>query len=246
MKNVSILPSLLTTGNLFCGAFAMVLALNNKIYSASWFLFVAMFFDLIDGQVARLKNVATKFGMEYDSLADLISFGCAPAIMVYTGYLKDTGRMGIALFFIYIACTALRLARFNTQKASQQKVSFVGLPSPASSGFIASVFILNNEYSFVILAKIMPVLILILSALMISNFEFPAVGILSLWKKKPFVNLVALILFGMVAFLHFELALFLCFFGYVLSGLFGIAWKKKFILQTLGKGVAERSGHEAV
>lgn len=246
MKKVSILPSLLTTGNLFCGTLSIILSLNNKAYSASWVILAAIFFDFLDGQVARLKNMATKFGVEYDSLADLVSFGCAPAVMVYMVYLKGMGRMGTALFFVFVACTALRLARFNTIKSLPQKISFMGLPTPASSGFISSLFIINNEYPIIMLNKIMPVLVIVLSALMISTFEYPAMGILTLWKKKPFINLVALILCGTMAFLHVELVLFICFFCYILSGLFAGTWRKKLILQSAGKSIAERSGHETV
>lgn len=240
MKKISLLPSLFTTGNLFCGSYAIVLVLNDKIVPGAWFILVAIFFDFLDGQVARLKNMATRFGLEYDSLADLVSFGFAPAIMMYLVYLKDMGRMGIALFFIYIACTALRLARFNTQKIAPQKISFLGLPTPASSGFIASVFILNYKYPCPILNRIMPVLMLVLAALMVSTFRYPALGILNLWKKKPFLNLVAVILCGTMVFLHLELFLFLCFSGYVLFGIVGWKW------MVLPKFIIERSEHEIV
>lgn len=241
MKKVSLLPSLFTTGNLFCGSYAVVLILNGKLLPAAWFILAAIFFDFLDGQVARLKKVATRFGLEYDSLADLVSFGFAPAVIVYMISLKDLGRLGIALFFIYIACTALRLARFNTQKAVPQKISFLGLPTPASSGFISSIFILNNKYPCDILFRILPVLILILAALMVSTFNYPALGMLNLWKKKPFLNLVIVILCGTMVFLHLELFLFLCFAAYVLSGIVGRRWG---IIPQPGKQFAERSSHE--
>lgn len=243
MKKISLLPSLFTTGNLFCGAYAIMLTLNGRILLGAWFILAAIFFDFLDGQIARLKNMATRFGMEYDSLADLVSFGFAPALMVYLIFLKDLERMGFALFFIYITCTALRLARFNTQKVPQQKINFIGLPTPASSGFISSIFILNHEYPLNILNHIMPILILILSALMVSTIKYPALGILNLWKKKPFLNLVALILCSTMIFLHLELFLFLCFTGYVLSGIFG---GKLGFVSLVGKSVIERSEHEIV
>lgn len=243
MKKISLLPSLITTGNLFCGAYAIILVFNGNILAGAWFILAALFFDFLDGQVARLKHMATKFGLEYDSLADLVSFGLAPATICYFTFLKDMGRMGIALFFIYIVCTALRLARFNTQKIPQQKINFVGLPTPASSGFIASVFILHHEYPYDIFIHIMPILILILSALMVSTIRFPAMGILNLWKKKPFLNLVAIILCGTMVFLHLELSLFLCFMGYILFGIVGLKWK---IMQSMEKQITERSEHEIV
>lgn len=243
MKRISLLPSLFTTGNLFCGAYAVVLGLEGKILLGAWFILAAIFFDFLDGQVARLKNMATRFGLEYDSLADLVSFGFAPSIIVYVTFLSNMGRMGIALFFIYITCTALRLARFNTQKIIPQKISFQGLPTPASSGFIASVFILNNKYPVDFLIHIMPILLLILSALMVSTFKYPALGIFNLWKKKPFLNLVAIILCGTMVFLHLEVFLFLCFVGYILLGIVGWRWM---VIQGMEKQIMERSRHEMV
>lgn len=243
MKKISLLPSLITTGNIFCGVYAIILVFNGNVLKSAWFILAAMFFDLMDGQVARLKNMATKFGVEYDSLADLVSFGFAPATICYFTFLKDMGRMGIALFFIYIACTALRLARFNTQKFPQQKIDFIGLPTTASSGFIASVFILHHEYPYSIFIHVMPVVMLILSALMVSTIRYPALGILNLWKKKPFLNLVAIILCGTMVFLHLELFLFLCFMGYVVFGIVGLKWK---IMQSVEKQIMERREHEMV
>lgn len=241
MKKISLLPSLFTTGNIFCGSYAIVLILNEKILSGAWFILAAIFFDFLDGQVARIKNMATRFGVEYDSLADLLSFGFAPAIMVYITFLKDMGRIGVALFFIYIACTALRLARFNTQKIVPQKISFIGLPTPASSGFVAALFIIHNEYHFKFMAHTIPVLVLILAALMVSTFRYPALGIFNLWKKKPFLNLVAIVLCSTMVFLHLELFLFLCFTGYIL---FGIIGKKWLTISSVEKQILERSKHE--
>lgn len=242
MKNVPLLPSLFTTGNLFCGALAVVFAINNNVYASAWCIMAAICFDFLDGQVARLKNMATKFGVEYDSLSDLVSFGFAPAIMVYLVYLREMGRMGTALFFVYIACTALRLARFNSQKSAPQKINFTGLPCPGASGFIAAVFIVIHKYPVDIAAKVMPILVLVMAALMVSTFKYPALGILKFWKKSPFFNLVAIILCGAMIFLQPELFVFLCFLIYVLSGIVGT---KMFAIQPVGKFSAERSGDES-
>jgi CDP-diacylglycerol--serine O-phosphatidyltransferase len=243
MKDVPLLPSLFTTGNLFCGTLAVVLALNNNFFAAAWLLLVSIVFDLLDGQIARLKNMSSRFGFEYDSLSDLVSFGVAPAIMAYLAYLKDMGRLGTALFFIYIACTALRLARFNSQKAAPQKFNFSGLPTPGASGFIAAVFIVTHKYPFAMAGRIMPIIILALSALMVSTFKYPATGVLNLWKRNPFFNLVALILCGAMIFLQPEVFVFLCFLGYVLSGFVG--WKL-FNINSESKSVPERSENESV
>lgn len=243
MKNVPLLPSLFTTGNLFCGALAIVLSLNNNFFAASWCILIAIVFDLLDGQIARLKNMSSKFGVEYDSLSDLVSFGVAPGIMVYMSYFKEMGRLGTMLFFIYIACTALRLARFNAQKAVTQKISFSGLPTPGASGFIASIFIVIHKYPVVGLDRVIPFVVLILSALMVSNFKYPATGLLNLWKRSHFFNLVAVILCGAMIFLQPELFVFLCFLGYVFSVLAGA---KLYNFNNQGKTVIERSEHESV
>jgi len=242
MKDVPLLPSLFTTGNLFCGTLAIALSLNNNFFPAAWLILVAIVFDLLDGQVARLKNMSSRFGFEYDSLADLVSFGVAPAIMVYLGYLKNMGRLGTALFFIYIACTALRLARFNSQKAAPQKLNFSGLPTPGASGFIAGIFILIHKYPLNIVGHFVPIIVLILSALMVSTFKYPATGVLNLWKRNPFFNLVAVILCGAMIFLQPEVFVFLCFLGYVLSGFFGWKWAD---MTPVGKSISERGEHES-
>lgn len=219
MKQIYLLPNLLTTGNLFCGVYAIVLALNGRFLASAWVILAAIFFDFLDGQVARLKKATTRFGLEYDSLADLVSFGLAPIVIVYLGFLKGMGRIGVGLVFIYIACAALRLARFNAQKATLEKVSFIGLPTPAAGGFIASgiIFVSNNSYSAWI--HLGPIIVLALSFLMVSAFKYPGLRVLNLWKKRPFLNLVTIILCGSMIFLHLELFLFLCFLGYALIGL---------------------------
>lgn len=220
MKHIYLLPSLLTTGNLFCGTYAIIQTLNGNPVVASWSILMAIFFDFLDGQVARLKNSSTKFGLEYDSLADLISFGVAPAIIVYLLLMKGMGRIGFALVFIYLVCVALRLARFNSQKPTTKKLDFIGLPSPAAGGFIASSVILITKHSYSMWKISVFIIMLTLSFLMISSFRYPSLKVLNLWKKRPFLNLVAVILCGTMMFLHLELFLFICFFGYVSIGIF--------------------------
>ena len=243
MKKVALLPSLFTTGNLFCGVYAIILALNGRDTASAWFIIVAIIFDFLDGQIARFKNVVSQFGFEYDSLADLISFGIAPALLLYLFVLKGLGRIGSVLVFAYIACAALRLARFNTQKVTQHKPDFAGLPAPAAGGFLATIFILNYKYPCPLLIKFTPVIMFILAMLMVSAWRYPAMGTFNLWKKKPFLNLVTVILCGTVAFLQLELFLFFCGLGYILFGILGRKWMA---IPSIKKSMVKRSEHEVV
>ncbi|HBO11299.1 MAG TPA: CDP-diacylglycerol--serine O-phosphatidyltransferase, partial [Halieaceae bacterium] len=137
-RGVYLLPNLFTTGALFCGFYAVVAALRGDFESAPIAIFFALVFDGLDGRIARLTNTASKFGGEYDSLADMVSFGVAPALVVFSWALGDLGKLGWSAAFIYVACAALRLARFNTQVDSADKNYFTGLASPAAACIMAS------------------------------------------------------------------------------------------------------------
>jgi CDP-diacylglycerol--serine O-phosphatidyltransferase len=136
-SGIYILPNAITTIALFAGFFAIVQAMNNKFALAASAVFVAMVFDALDGRVARLTRTQSPFGAEYDSLSDMVSFGAAPALVIYEWALKGMGRMGWVAAFVYCACAALRLARFNTNIGVIDKRYFQGLPSPAAAGLIA-------------------------------------------------------------------------------------------------------------
>jgi len=197
------------------------MALGDRLPFAARFILIAMFFDFFDGLVARLKKATTKFGQEYDSLADLVSFGVAPAIMIYLAALRNAGRLGMGVVFIYVACTALRLARFNIQKVSVQKRYFLGMPTPAAAGCVASVLLFNSAHPLPFANIFLPLLAILLSFLMVSTFKYPAIGMLNLSKKKPFINLVIVILCGAIALFQLELFLLLCFSAYLVLGLIG-------------------------
>lgn len=218
MKKVDLLPSLLTTCNLFCGVYAIIMGLGGKVEYAAKLIFVAMFFDFFDGLVARLKKASTKFGVEYDSLADLVSFGMAPVLIVYSNYIANTGRFGVGLVFIYIACTALRLARYNVQKVSVQRRYFVGMPAPAAAGFISAVVLFIRVNNLPQLASLLPMIIVLLSFLMVSTFKYPSISVLNLGKKKPFIYLVVFVVCGSIALFQLELFLLLFFISYFLLG----------------------------
>ena len=137
-RGIYLLPSIFTTFALFAGFYSIIASVNGEFTLAAISIMVAMLWDALDGRVARLTNTQSAFGAEYDSLSDLVSFGVAPALLVYLWSLSDLGRIGWLAAFIYLACAALRLARFNTQVGAADKRYFQGLPSPAAAGVIAS------------------------------------------------------------------------------------------------------------
>lgn len=134
-RGIYLLPNLVTTGALFCGFYAIIAALSGELELACTAIVIAGFLDALDGRIARLTNTATEFGVQYDSMSDLVAFGVAPAILLYSWCLSELGKMGWIVAFFYVCCTALRLARFNT--APDTKV-FFGLPSPMAAGTIAT------------------------------------------------------------------------------------------------------------
>src|SRR5437016_6126975 len=141
-RGIVLLPSLLTTGNLFCGFFALLLTVDGRFSDAALAIFVAMVMDLLDGRVARLMKATSQFGVEFDSLADVVSFCVAPAFLVYSFALKDLSRPAWFGAFLFVICGALRLARFNVHTGAVDRRYFVGLSTPAAAGVAASAVIL--------------------------------------------------------------------------------------------------------
>ena len=145
-KGIYLLPNLLTTGGLFSGFYAVVSAMNGHFEAAAIAIFVAMLFDGLDGRVARMTNTQSDFGAEYDSMADMVSFGIAPALIAYTWGLTELGKLGWLAAFVYVAGAALRLARFNTQVGTADKRYFQGLASPAAAALVAGLVWVGVEY----------------------------------------------------------------------------------------------------
>jgi len=219
MKKVYLLPNLFTTANLFCGVTSIVLVSQGDFVQAAWFLFASMFFDVLDGLVARLTHSTSYFGVQYDSLSDVISFGVAPAWMIYSLALSDMGRVGIALIFVYIACSALRLARFNSQINADEKSIFTGLPTPAAAGVLASIVLLLNNYALMDWMRFVPIVMIGVSYLMVSRIRYPSIKRINVMKaRQPFFYLVGAILAICMAVFHTELFLFCGFSGYLILG----------------------------
>ena len=144
-RSIYLLPNAFTTAALFCGFYAIVMAMNMKFEQATIAIFIAMVLDSLDGRVARLTNTQSEFGAQYDSLSDMVSFGVAPALVIYEWSLKGMGKMGWMAAFVYCAGAALRLARFNTNIAVVDKRYFQGLPSPAAAAMVAGFVLMMDD-----------------------------------------------------------------------------------------------------
>jgi len=224
-RGIYMLPSIFTTFALFAGFYSIVASINGDYTLAAISIMVAMLWDTLDGRVARLTNTQSDFGAEYDSLSDLVSFGVAPALLVYLWSLSDLGRIGWLAAFIYLACAALRLARFNTQVEVSEKRYFQGLSSPASAGVIASMIWLkfwNFEYldfGVVSLSYYIGVSITILCGLlMVSNVRYFSFKEFDSTDKASFRFLLLTVL-GLILLLYKpNIVLFSGFFIYMLSG----------------------------
>ena len=225
-RGIYLLPSILTTFGMFAGFYSIIASINGDFTLAAISIMVAMLWDALDGRVARLTNTQSDFGAQYDSLADLVSFGVAPALLVYEWSLSDLGRIGWLAAFIFLACAALRLARFNTQVGISDKRYFQGLPSPAAAGVIASMIWLKFwkfeyfDFGIVSLSYYIGVGITIVCALlMVSNVRYYSFKELDS-KKASFRFLLAIVLSLILLLSKPNIFLFTGFFLYMLSGPF--------------------------
>lgn len=219
-RGIYLLPNLFTTSALFSGFFAVVASINGEFTSASVAIFIAMVLDGLDGRVARMTNTQSEFGAEYDSLSDMLSFGVAPAIVSFTWILQDVGKTGWVVAFLYVACAALRLARFNVQIGSVDKKWFVGLPSPSAAAVVAaSVWTFHsldaNAFGFKLM---MLFLVGAAGLLMVSNIRYYSFKELDLKGPVPFVVLLAIVLGFVVISIEPSVMLLLLFGSYVASG----------------------------
>ncbi|MFC1886124.1 CDP-diacylglycerol--serine O-phosphatidyltransferase [Thermodesulfobacteriota bacterium] len=221
-RGIYVLPNLFTSFNLFCGFYAVIASIDGKYVAAAAAILIAVVFDMLDGKIARATRTTSKFGLEYDSLADLISFGLAPGVMMYLWALKPMGRIGWLAAFLFLACGALRLARFNTQANSTSSDYFLGLPIPAGAGMNATTVLLYNKMGLE--GAPHPILILmmiyILSFLMVSTIKYNSFKKPEWFRKMNFNVLVAAILILMFIAAQPSVALFLMGIAYVVSGLF--------------------------
>jgi len=219
-RGIYILPNMFTSMNLFCGFYAVVAAIGGHFVSAAIAILIAVVFDAMDGKIARATRTESRFGVEYDSLADVISFGLAPGLMMYLWGLQPLGRLGWLAAFLFMACGALRLARFNTQAGSVSSEHFVGLPIPAGAGMLSTVVLLYHRLGIGSDANKVLLLILLysLSFLMVSSIKYNSFKKPELFKRINFNVLVAGILVLIFIAAHPSIALFILAISYVLSG----------------------------
>ncbi len=223
-RGIYLLPSVLTTFGMFAGFYSIISSINGDFTIAAISILIAMFWDTLDGREARLTNTQSAFGAEYDSLADLVSFGLAPALLVYQWTLYELGRFGWLAAFVYLACAALRLARFNTQVGIADKRYFQGLPSPAAAGVIASMIWLkiwtfaSFDSDVISLGYYLGAGITILCGLlMVSNIRYYSFKEFDS-KKASFRFLLIVILSLIILVSKPNIILFTGFFVYLLSG----------------------------
>jgi CDP-diacylglycerol--serine O-phosphatidyltransferase len=220
-KGIYLLPNLFTTSALFAGFYAIVSAMRGDFELAAIGIFVAMIMDGLDGRVARLTNTQSAFGAEYDSLADVVSFGVAPSLVVYSWGLSSLGKMGWLAAFFYAAATALRLARFNSRlSANEDKRYFQGLPCPSAAGLVAGMVWVAHDYGVPghklwILAAIATICI---GALMVSNIRYYSFKDIDLRSHVPFVTVLGMLILFVFVSLDPPLVLLVGFAIYVLSG----------------------------
>jgi CDP-diacylglycerol---serine O-phosphatidyltransferase len=219
-KGVYLLPNLFTTGSLFAGFYGIISTMNGGYYVAAWFILISAIFDTLDGKVARWTGTTSRFGVEYDSLADLAAFGVAPGLLMYSWALKPFGKLGWLAAFLYVVCSALRLARFNVQVDTVESKRFLGLPVPAAASMVATCVLLFYHLGGSGSIRKVSVLILIyvLALLMVSNVRYYSFKDPDLVKRQPFGFLVLLIFLIIVVVAEPQIMLFALMSCYLLSG----------------------------
>ncbi len=243
---ILVLPSMFTTGNLFCGFYSVIRSFNHDFEKAAYAIILAGIFDLLDGRVARITKSTSQFGLEYDSIADVVSFGIAPAILAYVWVLQPFGNVGFAAAFFFAACGALRLARFNTITNELPKSYFLGLPIPAAANMVAAAAILYHSFHFDYPQEIMLVAMFALGLLMVSSIRYRSFKDFDLRHRRSFFQLVLLVLLLAVAAVRPEITLSIIFGYYVLWGPFREGWSWGYRALARKKGEEAKEAHNEV
>ena len=222
-RGVYLFPNLFTTGNLFMGFYSIVASLKGRFELAAWAIIIAMFFDVLDGKVARLMGATSSFGVQYDSLADLVSFGVAPGLLAYHWVLAPLGRLGWLTAFFFLTCGALRLARFNVQGDTPDKSRyFQGLPIPAAALAIAASYLFEYRLDVNLPPRLLLVWITVLvlgtAFLMVSNIKYRAFKEMDPARRHPFGALFLAVLGIFILASEPHISFFVFSMVYVLSG----------------------------
>lgn len=227
-RGIYLLPNLITSAALFAGFYSIVAGMDGNFIPAALAMFVAMALDTADGRVARMTHTESAFGAEYDSLSDMVAFGVAPALVAFSWGLNILGQLGWMVTFVFMACAALRLARFNTKGDNS---AFTGLASPSAAAIIACCIWVWVEYELgtpdVLGAGIMAAITLATALLMVSNFEYFSPKLINFKGRVPFITMVFIVLGLSLLLLDPPLVLLVLFSGYALSGPFMYLWRKR-------------------
>ncbi len=227
-RGIYLLPSLFTTGGLFSGFYALIAAVQGRYELAAWALIAAAIFDMLDGQIARLLHAESDFGAQYDSLCDMLSFGIAPAVLVYLWALVSLHKAGWLAAFLVAACAALRLARFNVQLGTQSKRYFNGLPTPAAAMLIATAVLFHEDNGMGPVPWLWFAISIALAWLMISRVPFFAGKDVDLKKRRPAVLLLAMLALIVFVMINPNMNLFVLALAYCIHGpMLGLRqWKR--------------------
>lgn len=227
-KGIYLLPNLFTTAGLFAGFYAIVAAQHARFDNAAIAIFVAMIMDGLDGRIARLTHTQTPFGAQYDSLSDMVAFGVAPALVMYSWALHLLGKFGWLSAFIFAAAGALRLARFNVQAETMNKKYFQGLAIPSAAGLLASLTWLGHEYHLKVnypIAILIALVTITTAVLMVSNLRYYSFKEFDLKGRIPFVTVLLVVLIFVAISIDPPTVLFIGFLTYALSGPITTFWK---------------------
>jgi CDP-diacylglycerol---serine O-phosphatidyltransferase len=219
-RGIYVLPNIFTSLNMFCGFYAVIAAIDGKYVAAAVAIIIGNVFDILDGKIARATRTTSKFGVEYDSLADLITFGVAPGVLIFLWALRPLGRIGWLAAFLFVACGALRLARYNSQVGNSSGDYFTGLPIPAGAAMNATTVLIFSKFG--LSGTAYPVFILVmlygLSFLMVSTVHYPSFKRPELFRKMNFNVLVAVVLILIFVAYQPSIALFFTGVVYLISG----------------------------
>lgn len=236
-KGIYVLPNLITTASLFMGFYSIIASIQEKFFVAAIAILISMVFDGLDGRIARITNTTSKFGAEYDSLSDLIAFGLAPSLLAFNWAMSSYGKLGWMAGFLFVACGALRLARYNIQIGLIDSKFFNGLPIPAAAAVIATTVIFVQDImgmEGIFHNPYVMICVVILSFLMVSNIKYYSGKDMKLFARMPFMTFLVVVGILLVIFYAPEVMIFVITVGYALSG--PVWW--------LCKVISKKSGNE--
>lgn len=238
---IYLLPSIFTIMSLLCGFYAIVYSFNHQFIYVGYLIIASALFDSLDGRIARLTRTASNFGAQLDSMCDVVNFGVSPAIIAYNWQLDALDKIGGIICFIYLACTTLRLARFNASNANLDKRYFYGLPCPSAAILVVGYIWISSTYSNVLSLEnysffyhvlnnniVLPILILFASFSMVSNIGFYSFKNIHFKRKTPFKILILIIIILVLLLLHPDITIYASIIAYALSGYIAMCYRRLF------------------